>query len=78
MDYLNCRMNAGLMEKEEMEKLGFQEKVEWSINIDEHRLHGRVRNKKRDFCSRDRDRDRQRERERERERDRERESERER
>jgi hypothetical protein len=27
VDYLNCRMNAGLMEKEEMEKLGLQEKV---------------------------------------------------
>lgn len=30
--YLQCRMNAGLMEKEDMEKLGINEEVEHHIN----------------------------------------------
>ncbi|EAS01282.2 CHCH domain protein (macronuclear) [Tetrahymena thermophila SB210] len=37
IDYLGCRMKAGLMEKEEFEKLGFTEESSWENEEAEQR-----------------------------------------
>jgi len=47
IDYLQCRMKSGLMEKEEIEKLGFTKEVSWETeDAEKKELWGQIQNLK--------------------------------